>query len=620
MAASKRDDFLRFSAYSFKELITRKLSENTKFTDQVYEGSNIAILVDLVAALFQGLTYCINSQASESMFQDTQYYSNINRLVRLIGYNPKGFIPSTCTFQWSVNEAYDDVIIPRYTAFDLNKTDKNGKKIYYSFVEDYQMTGESNEAILTNGAWKLYSTIFTSSGSQYETFTLTGLEANAEKEKYVAYKYIDVYVKRNGEFLQFKGLTDEIFANTMSKYDGGDDAIDIYKNTDDDRYFSIRLNPDKVYEIKFGNDFNGQKLQAGDQVYVFYLDTNGLDAELVTGEITKAKLVKGYEMTGLEKDMFYRDICKITSSSTQETIEEGIETINNAMNISEATTAIVEEDVEDIRENAPNYYKLGNRLITKDDYEYYVKNRFAGNIIDVKCQNNWDYISTFFGWLYKLGKSGVLLDYPEIGKRKEVDPRYYINQTKLKKYDYKFADAADSNNVYLWVKMQNDMNIWKQIDEDLISLKCLTSETVCLEPVIMNFALCAARPARVLQKYLTKEATFDILGETYIEITIDDNSLFTNSAIKSQVNEIFMEFFNENNLTLGQLMNLNDLENRIYAISGIQRIRTVFSSKYVDGAEDVFVDGLSFASWSASLIDKGDDLVVGNGNRKLEVF
>jgi hypothetical protein len=30
---SNKIDFLRFSAYSFKDMITRKLSENTAFTD-----------------------------------------------------------------------------------------------------------------------------------------------------------------------------------------------------------------------------------------------------------------------------------------------------------------------------------------------------------------------------------------------------------------------------------------------------------------------------------------------------------------------------------------------------------------------------------------------------------
>ena len=45
--AKDNTDFLKFSAYSIKDLITRKLSQSTKFTDQVYEGSNLAILIDI---------------------------------------------------------------------------------------------------------------------------------------------------------------------------------------------------------------------------------------------------------------------------------------------------------------------------------------------------------------------------------------------------------------------------------------------------------------------------------------------------------------------------------------------------------------------------------------------
>jgi len=54
-------------------------------------------------------------------------------------------------------------------------------------------------------------------------------------------------------------LTDEIFANTIKKYNTATDleGLSIFKNGKNDRYFSIRLNEDKQYEIKFGNDNNG---------------------------------------------------------------------------------------------------------------------------------------------------------------------------------------------------------------------------------------------------------------------------------------------------------------------------------------------------------------------------
>lgn len=66
-------------------------------------------------------------------------------------------------------------------------------------------------------------------------------------------------------------------------------------------------------------------------------------------------------------------------------VAETISRIKNVTNTTASTKAIAEEDVDDIRELAPDYYKIGNRLVSKFDFEYYVKNRYKENIIDVKC-------------------------------------------------------------------------------------------------------------------------------------------------------------------------------------------------------------------------------------------
>lgn len=381
---SNNIDFLRFSAYSFKDIITRKMSENTKFTDQIYEGSNLAILIDLCAYLFQGMAYCINSAAAESMFSDTQIYKNISRLVKLIGYNPKGFIPSTCQFSFNVEGDDDDMILPQYTAIDTNKYDALGNKIYYSVGKDsYTLANGVNDIKLYNGLWKLYDTIFVASGSLYETFVLENVKSDSINNQYAAHGFIDVYVKRNGKFIRFQGLTDEIFSNSLRTYDttGGEAGISIFKATDNDRYYSIRLNENKCYEIKFGNDNSGQKLETGDQVYVFYMQSNGLDAGLTIGEIKDSKFQEPASLLGLSKDMFYRGILLASDSDAQKSISDDdiqqiiqtIENISDVTNTSVSTTAQLEEDVEQIRQTAPDYYKLGNRLITKSDYEYYVK-------------------------------------------------------------------------------------------------------------------------------------------------------------------------------------------------------------------------------------------------------
>lgn len=156
------------------------------------------------------------------------------------------------------------------------------------------------------------------------------------------------------------------------------------------------------------------------------------------------------------------------------------------------------------------------------------------------------------------------------------------------------------------------------------SIKILTSEIVYVDPIVVNFAICAAPVQRALE-YLDTDSVFDSAGESYIEITIADNTLYSNTSIKMQVNSIFVDFFKEMNLNIGQVMSINDLESKIYAINGVQRVRTVFSSDVVDAMgskrfQDKFIDGISFATWSSSVIDAGDDIVISTINRTLEDF
>lgn len=44
--------YATFNAYQMRDLIIRKLIEDPETRDQVYPGSNIAILVDLVATMY----------------------------------------------------------------------------------------------------------------------------------------------------------------------------------------------------------------------------------------------------------------------------------------------------------------------------------------------------------------------------------------------------------------------------------------------------------------------------------------------------------------------------------------------------------------------------------------
>src|SRR5574344_33396 len=613
--ATTNKDFLRFSAYSIKELITRKLSEDTKFTDQVYEGSNLAVLIDIFSYMAQMFLYSLNSAAAESMFSDTQYYENMNRLVKFIGYNPSGITPATAQFY--IDNSYSDTetsatvggkfrnnLILKYSAIDTGLFDANGNKVYYSTKVQHDITDDLNYNIqLYNGKWKLYNTVFTAAGTNFETFNLTAIGSDIENSKYVADNCIDVYVDHDGTITQWNKTDNELFLNNDAS--NIKSLSEIYKSTE--KIYSIRLDENKNYEIKFGNGIIGSKLNAGDTIYIFYLDTNGYDGAITPDTyLNTAKFKHDASLFGITDDLYESIFGKSNISKSIASTDE-----NPLVNLIESSTsATAEESVDDIRSNAPSWFKTGNRLITHDDYIYYVKNRHKDSVIDVICQNNWEYASTFLKWLYDLGMI------------KHNLPTYYLNQNKLIREDYIFADPADGNNIYLWTKLNNSNINTVKTDyvEDMQNIKTLTVEPIFLNPVNVNFAVCAAPEEKVLQ-YLTSDS-FDENNETYIEITIADNSVYVNSAIQSEVETIINNFFLATNFTIGCTIDLNALVEKIYEIPGVERIRTIYYpyNESINSAHVRIFNGISFASWSSDYIDAGDDLIIGNASVTLKVF
>ena len=481
--STEKTDFLRFNAYSIKDLITRKLSEDSNFTDQVYEGSNLAILIDIVSYMFQCFMFNLNNAASESMFSDTQIYENMNRLCKLIGYSPKGFTPASVTAYVNSDDesnSLNGTQIPRYAYIDTGLTDSNGEKICFSVVkkDDGSLETINNEQYhkitLYNGRWKMYGTIFTASGTDYETFTLTDVVADSSNKGFAAYNFIDVYIEdsSNGSIDSWYHDRFDIFhVNGSSNFNDDTNVSQpqfskLYNR--DDQVYSVRINENRQYEIKFGNGTSGKKPSKGDKIYVFYLDTNGMDGKIDITEIKDSvKFEGGAGEFGISKNLYTKIVFNGVSDVDSILDRDDYSIIFD----NTVTTPKAEEGVDDVRQNAPECFKVGNRLITKNDYEYFFRN-MSNSIVDVKCMNNWEYMSTFFAWLYKLGKEN------------HGDSDYYLNESKFTDYFGNSAnsltDAADQNNVYLWIKTEDDHGNVQDIvgsNSGIENIKILTTQT-----------------------------------------------------------------------------------------------------------------------------------------------
>ena len=668
MATQRTNDFLRFSAYSIKDLITRKLSEDAKFTDQVYEGSNLAILIDIVSYMYQCLIYNLNNAASESMFSDTQIYENISRLCRFIGYHPQGFKPAQLNMYIVKNSIMSDAInanenikwqVYPCTAFDTGMYDSNGKKIYFSTIFDHNNDSQpiaitDADAIthvsLTNGKWSHYATVFTATGSDYETFVLDGLKSDSNEQCFIADNKIQVFVEdTSGNVVRWDCDPNEIFiqAYDSSKFAPQDPNGTIFSKLYNEQslVYTAYLNENKTYEIKFGNGILGKKLTPGDKIHVMYLDTNGPDGYIDLSQIQSmqqenVKLQHSPSFFGVDIALYK----KMFSINEEYHIDD--DNISNAtctvqIDPNSLTHIQYEENVESIRENAPQWFKTGNRLITKKDYEYFVtsnRNSMFTGVIDAKCMNNWDYMTTFYRWLYNIALNPIEYAKSNDGKQ---DPYKYLSRSRLIQAGYQYVDAADANNIYLWIATSKEdddiMTLKKQLNTSISQIKTMTSETYPLSPINVYFDL-SFTPLELYYTMMQQnisankiESEFD-KDLSYLEITIADNSIYSTTQLLNSIASIIEDSFLPSKCHIGQIINYDTILEKIYVINGVERVRTVYYpvdylsesstaaerySKYKTRA----CDGISFASWShTSLINIGDDLQINNTNRTLEQF
>ena len=236
------------------------------------------------------------------------------------------------------------------------------------------------------------------------------------------------------------------------------------------------------------------------------------------------------------------------------------------------------------------------------------------------------YVATLYKWLYENGIKSK--DHPD--RRAEaglgVDPgKYYLDNVTFNRANFKYVDPADANNTYLWIKTESAMQdeqvvkMQESINNKLYHLKTITTEYQIVKPVPVKFAICANPDIEDIKaRYFNETDTdFDQHCESRIEITLDDNIIYVSNNIQKLVYDEIVRAFDVNTQQLGGIVKFQEITDRIYAINGVQRVRTV----YVNGDQYRAYDGVSFASWSdESVLHFHEDLQVGNVMRHVEDF
>jgi hypothetical protein len=133
-------DYSTIDFDALKEELINYLKETKTYKDVEFANSNINTLVGLYAYLGSLFGYYINATANEPFLPSAKRYKNLNRIARLLAYNPRGDKASTASVVGALSSEYcfgkEDIFfeIPAYSLFPANKPTPIGENFSFTNI------------------------------------------------------------------------------------------------------------------------------------------------------------------------------------------------------------------------------------------------------------------------------------------------------------------------------------------------------------------------------------------------------------------------------------------------------------------------------------------------------
>jgi hypothetical protein len=564
-----KNSYVAFDGTSLRDIIIDRLNRGKVFTDQNYQGSNISAIIDVISYSFSNLLFYLNKTSSESMFSEAQLYENMNRIVKLLNYKPVGPQGQTIPIKLTItNIPKGNYIIPKYSYVNVGSTtysfneDVSFTKLTDSISED--ITILDNTITLREGFFQEYP-LYKSGGIDNEKIYLS-VDSKVTIDNF----NIHVYVKKYN-------------TDTWQKWTR---VQDLFLNKATDTVYDVRYNENKRYEITFGDNINGKKLEKGDTVAIYYLKINPTIQNVGVGAMNKVSTI-------LYNSIQFTEILSDTGIDSGNYLNA-----NGCLNVKisndyPSTDYSQEETVDDIRKNAPQSFKSQNRLVTAKDYEVFIKSNYKNLISDIKLLNNDEYLKQHIKYLYDNGL-----------KNPQEDTKILYNQVK-------FANSCNFNNLYVYMVPSNEGQEYltpsqkEFILEGVKEVKTITTQIIPIDPVYVYMDF-------YLKKSNDDAVVLSDINQTKILINKSLNTRRASSAIALEIKKIFDDNFSRQTSKLGQIIDIYQIANSIINIDGVDNIKTYRSDI------DLTIDGLSFVIWNPTYPET--DVNVFTQNITLENF
>ena len=350
--------FTNLNFEDIKSSIKDYLRANTDFKDMDFEGSNLSILIDILAYNSYSTAYNTNMAINETFIDSATLRENVVSLARNIGYVPRSKRAARATVNYSLSGITSSTkqitIQPGVVA--------NGSVSNINYVFSLP---ESVTFNAFNGASRGVMVIYQ---GQYITNSYI-VDNNNPSERYVLpndsidTSTISVKIRNSAS------------DNTTTNYELVDNIIGV---TSTSNIYLLQETTDEKYELLFGDDVFGKKLESGNIIDISYIKTNG----------KAGNGVESFSFAGLIKD------------------EDGADETDFRMFLSaneKSSNGDEIEPVESVKYYAPRLYAAQHRAVTANDYEAIIPSIYP-NIESVSAYGGEDLDPPQFGRVFIAAK------------------------------------------------------------------------------------------------------------------------------------------------------------------------------------------------------------------------
>lgn len=344
--SSHRLDISELDFQNIKGSLKRFLSNQNEFKDYNFEGSSLAILLDLLAYNTHYLAYNTNFVANEMYLDTAQLRSSVASLAKLVGYTPNSARAPIADLKLVINDGTGSTItIPAGTKFTSSIDG-----LTYTFVSIADKTVQPVDGIYTAQSLNVYE-------GTYVTYNYTYDNADIDQRFLIPSDRADTTTIK----VVVQNSSADTTQNTYTR------ATSITELDGTSKVFFLQEAEDGQYEIYFGDGVIGKKLDDGNIINISYVVTNKTEANGATS----------FSLSGSISG--FTNITVTVNSSAQGGAEP--------------------ESLQSIKKNAPDFYSSQDRAVTVEDYKLKVKQLYA-NTQSVSAWGGENAETPFYGRVY----------------------------------------------------------------------------------------------------------------------------------------------------------------------------------------------------------------------------